>query len=292
MSREVIRLAAIAKPFIERELLDPVGLSLHKQVETTGYTVDIVSSPGTHIPHRHPGIELVFVHSGAAVWWVGEWLRVLVPGDLLVFDARVLHGSRPVEGNYIRTTIHCLPQAIDPQLTRLLATIPSLPWRIVLPEDKIPGIFDAICCLRHCQRVGGGTGEVSSWIATILKEVSAIGAQEAEPGLHPVVDDVIHYMIEHTVSDETIEELARRFYVSEGHLHYLFQTHFGSSPAKVWRAIKIERMCWELLKSERSVDELAASSGFASRRGFQRAFKRVTGMTVESYRARIEALVR
>lgn len=277
----------MAKPHIEREQLDPTGRALHKRVETTGYTVDTVASPGTSVPHRHAGVELVFVHHGAAVWWVGDWMHVLVPGDLIVFDASVFHGSRPVAGSYIRTTIHCVPHAISPQLTRLLAAIPSLPCRMALPEAQIPRIFDLICRLRRSQRAGRTKTQVKRLIETLFEEVSAAGAHSREPELHPVVRDVIRYMIEQPESDETVDQLARRFFVSEGHLYYLFQTHFGCSTARVWRAIKIERMCRELVKQERSVDELAASSGFASRRGFQRAFKRVTGMSVESYRARL-----
>lgn len=285
-------MAARAMPFIERELLDPGGLSLHKRVESRGFTVDTVSSPGTRVPHRHPGIELVLVHSGAAVWWVGEWLRVAAPGDLVVFDAQVLHGSRPVEGRYIRTTIHCVPRAIDPELTRWLAAIPSLPCRISLDEAKIPRVFEAVCRLRECQKAGGGLPEARLALEAIFEEAVS-SAQAAERKRHPVVERVIQYMIEQTESGETIEALARRFYVSEGHLHYLFQAHFGCSPARVWRAIKIERACRELCRmNERSVDELAASAGFASRRGFQRAFKRVTGMSVEDFRSRIEALAR
>lgn len=281
--------AIVEKPYVGQELLDPVGRHLHKRVETAGYTVDIVSSPGTSVAHRHPGIELVFVHRGTAVWWVGDWLRVLVPGDVIVFDARDLHGSRPVDGNYIRTTIHCVPHAIDPQLTRLLSAIPSLPCRITLPESKVPEIFHAICRLRQCQRVESDRGEGKRWIETIVRELGAIGTAPPSRVPHPVLAEVVDYMIKTTGGADTIDELARRFYVSEGHLHYLFQSHFGCSPAKLWRAIKIEKMCSELFYREHSVDELAASSGFGSRRGFQRAFKRVTGMSVESYRARIEA---
>lgn len=280
--------ANAAKPFVDQALLDPVGRSWHKRVESRGYTVDIVSSPGTTVPHRHTGIELVFVHAGTAVWWVGDWLGVLVPGDVLVFDAKDLHGIRPVGGHYIRTTIHCVPHAIDPQLTRLLSALPSLPCRIALPEAKISEIFQAICRLRRCHQVADRR-EGKYWLETILREVGSVGAAPPVRKMHPVVEQVINYMIEKTSGADTIEDLSRRFYVSEGHLHYLFQTHFSCSPAKLWRAIKIERMCSELFYHEHSVDELAASSGFGSRRGFQRAFKRVTGMTVEAFRARIEA---
>lgn len=280
--------AHAAKPFVGQELLDPVGRSLHKRVESRGFTVDIVSSPGTTVPHRHKGIEFVFVHSGTAVWWVGEWLGVLLPGDVLVFDAKDLHGSRPVHGNYIRTAIHCVPHAVDPQLTRFLSTLPALPLRIRLPETQIPDIFHAICRLRQAQS-GGDLAEGKRWLETIMQEVTAAAAAPVAGQLHPVVEQVVGYMIERTGCADTIEDLSRRFYVSEGHLHYLFQTHFGCSPAKLWRAIKIERMCSRLFFHEHSVDQLAASSGFGSRRGFQRAFKRVTGMSVEAFRARIEA---
>ena len=273
--------ALLAKPAVCGELLDPAGRSLHKWVQHTGYTIDIVRSPGTHVPHRHAGLEFVFVHGGTTVWRVGDSLHVLLPGDVLIFDAAVPHGSRPVTGLYTRTTIHVMPDMIGEGASALLAAVEAAPVRLSLPEADVPSVFGAICRLRACHRAGASLAHARTLLATIAGHLDE---QPARGDVHPVLRDVLDYMTLESSADETVDTLAARFYVSAGHLFYLFRNVLGCTPQKLWRTIKVERTCSRILAGKPPVEELAALSGFESRRGFQRAFKRVTGMSVETFR--------
>ena len=282
--------ANVLMPPIDPSLLDPSGRTLHKLVDRTGYTVDIVASPGTGMPHRHQGVELVFVHGGLAVWWVGDVFHVLFPGDALVFEAGEYHASRPVHGSYLRTTIHVIPDAFDLSALYRLALDGKPARRVQLSEEAAPRVFRSICSLKERMSGNKGDSQARSDIARIVTEVGEAAARPSDRPVHPVLQEALQYMIEHVESEETVEELAARLYVSKGHLHHLFRASLGCSPVQMWHVTKMERTCRSLLAGGRSVAELAAEAGFATRRGFQRAFKRVTGVSVETYKRRLQEI--
>lgn len=265
--------------------LDPPGRELHKAVHLRGYTVDTVCSPGTKRPHAHASLEMMFVHSGASLWRVGAWRRVLVPGDVLVFDARSVHASRPVGGHYVRTTLHFTASFADRSIADKLPLNERVPWFVSLSGPAMRRITAALRALRQRFESQMERRAREPLLADIVGEVYDAFALPKQPALHPVVREVIEYMTEHPERSESLSELASRFYVSEGHLCHLFRTHFGCSPLRLWQLIKIEGVCYSLLFNDKPVTELAQEVGFASRRGFQRAFRRVTGMTVETYRS-------
>src|SRR5690606_27663591 len=113
------------------------GRELHKKVHVRGFTVDTVRSPGTKGLHRHASVEMTFVHSGASVWRVGKWARVVMPGDVLVFDARSVHGSRPIGGHYVRTTLHFKPSCADRTISEKLPLNERTPWFVSLSDASM-----------------------------------------------------------------------------------------------------------------------------------------------------------
>src|SRR5690606_5968670 len=67
--------------------------------------------------------------------------------------------------------------------------------------------------------------------------------ERPHPMAHPVLADAMRLMGERCGEIRTVESLARQCYVSEGHLHYLFQMHLGCSPLKLWQVIRVEKAC-------------------------------------------------
>lgn len=273
------------QPISDLVPLDPPGRELHKSVHVRGYTVDTVRSPGTRLPHSHASLEMVFVHSGASVCRVGAWRKVLVPGDVLVFDARAVHASRPVGGHYVRTTLHFTAECADRSLAEKLPLNEREPWFVSLSGPASRKVRTSLRALRRCFEGAEESGAHEPLLAEIVGEVYDAFSLPKQPALHPVVREVLAYITEHPQQNESLSELAARFYVSEGHLCHLFRSHFGCSPLRLRQLLNIEGVCYSLVFNDRPVTELAHEAGFASRRGFQRAFRRVTGMTVETYRS-------
>lgn len=264
---------------------DPRGRSLHRSVEESGYTVDLLRSPGTLSRHRHRSMEIVIVHSGVVHWRAGDWFDVLVSGDVLILNGNVPHASQPLWGHYTRTILHFLPDAVETSTMLRLPRPERGPLLASLPNGA-SALFEDIFRLRNQFRrkrcIDPPTKEL---LTRVVEKVLAARTDPNRSGVHPVLREAVHLMAHSEGEPSTVEGLARHLFVSHGHLCHLFRTHFGCSPNQLWRLIKIERTCQQLyLNRQQTVDELADAAGFDSRRGFERAFQQVMGMSVSVYR--------
>lgn len=259
---------------------------LHQRVLERGIAMDVVRSAGTRTPHRHTCLEIVFVHAGTTVWSVQGESRVLTAGEVLVFNAEAVHSSRPVHGEYVRTGIHFLPELAPPAILSLLPGPDDPPWHLTLSTTAADNLFAYAQRLRTLTRHAPRHRRIRDLLARILDELAhgQFNQPEAARPDEEIVRAAVSYMASHLEHEEALESLAARVYVSEGHLCHVFRKRFGCSPKRLWQIMKIEKICSSPQIKECSVDELARKAGFETRRGFERAFRRVTGTTVTEYR--------
>ncbi|HEX6972565.1 MAG TPA: AraC family transcriptional regulator, partial [Limnochordia bacterium] len=158
------------------------------------------------------------------------------------------------------------------------------PWLASLAEPDAAAVFHRLCTLRARAGARRAPLDAAPLLAEILQSVDAARSLPLQPTLHPVVRAALDYMVTHPQARDRLTDLARRLFVSEGHLCYLFRTYLGCSPLRLWRLIQIHETCYRLLSGHESLAALARDVGFESRRGLQRAFRRVIGMTAETYR--------
>lgn len=270
---------------VEAWALDPVGQKLHQRVRQCGIAMDTVRSSGTRTPHQHTCLEIVLVHSGTTVWSVQGHSHIMVPGDILVFNAQSLHSSRPVHGQYLRTGIHFLPELVPASLLQQLPGPTDAPWRVSLPPASADNVLALFQRLRMLTGTVPANKRSQQLLGTILGELTRLffAPIQSDPG-DILLRKIAGYMIDNRHQEESSTSLAQRFYVSEGHLFHLFRTRFGCSPKRLWQFIKIESICASQQLIHSNVDQLAQLAGFQTRRGFERAFLRVKGMPVSGYR--------
>jgi AraC-like DNA-binding protein len=67
-------------------------------------------------------------------------------------------------------------------------------------------------------------------------------------------------------------------------LFALYQKELHCSPHQLWLLIQIEQACNQILQERVMVGDLVDMLGFSTRRCFERAFRRHTGMNVSQYR--------
>lgn len=87
-------------------------------------------------------------------------------------------------------------------------------------------------------------------------------------------------------ADHRIEKLAQRTNMSPRTLHRLFRETFGRSPAQWITSLRVECARRMLEQSERTLQEVAATSGLGSADAMRRIFLRQLGVTPSDYRAR------
>src|SRR5690606_38088540 len=97
-----------------------------------------------------------------------------------------------------------------------------------------------------------------------------------EPGAAPYpatlpspLGGVLRYLVEGVGHKETIRDVAKRFFVSEGHLRRMFLQYLGCPLQRFWLYVKVEHAC-DLLLRDMSAYEVSEATGFQSRSGFIR----------------------
>jgi AraC-like DNA-binding protein len=100
------------------------------------------------------------------------------------------------------------------------------------------------------------------------------------------VTDILSYMGRHLTAQLTLEGLAEQFFLSPSQLGKLFRRVTGVSPIQYFKYLRIET-AKGLLRSSMSINSIAAQVGFDEIVTFDRAFKRITGMTPRQYRQEI-----
>ncbi|HET7558458.1 MAG TPA: helix-turn-helix domain-containing protein [Limnochordia bacterium] len=262
---------------------DPAGRSLHRLVDAYGCTLDVLPSSGTAFPHRHSGYELLIVHERPVLLRIGDWFDVLRPGDALLFPAGSLHASRPLLGSYLRTLIHFLPDFAGRH--ELLERPYAEPQRFHLRPAQSAPIGLATERLRTTALTEGERRRALIHLLDALATAQPV----RDESLHPAVRDALACLRVNPDERLTLKALARACCVSEGYLCQLFRSAFGCPPQRLRQFIAIDRVCRQLPTGEQNVAELAAAAGFATRRGLQRAFLRVTGRTIEAYQGELRS---
>lgn len=93
------------------------------------------------------------------------------------------------------------------------------------------------------------------------------------------------FIYEHFSQKFSLEEVASGVGVHPIYLASEFRRHYQCTVGEYVRRLRIEYTCRELAKSETSLVEIALAAGFSSQSHFSSVFKRMTGMTPNTYRA-------
>lgn len=100
------------------------------------------------------------------------------------------------------------------------------------------------------------------------------------------VERAVKIMRQNLSEAGTIADIASLIGVSVSQLNRAFQAQSQTSPAAIWRAIRLKHGRWRVLNSKRSITEIAFECGFSDCSHFIRWFRRTYGETPQEARAR------
>jgi AraC family transcriptional regulator len=109
---------------------------------------------------------------------------------------------------------------------------------------------------------------------------------QPEPALLNRIQPVLAFAAKHREEDISLAALAARSGLSRFHLHRLFSAAAGETPKQFTLRLRLDQAALLLLKSQRSILNVALSCGFRSHEAFCRAFRRRFGTTPGAYRSR------
>lgn len=104
------------------------------------------------------------------------------------------------------------------------------------------------------------------------------------PGAMPRIKSIIHENIVNP--DFNLDMLAQEAGLSKFHLIRLFKKNVGKSPANYLTQIKMDLAKHELLRSKKSILAIAMDLGFSDLSTFNKAFKKIVGVSPTTFRSR------
>jgi AraC-like DNA-binding protein len=265
--------------------------------------------------HRHPTLELCYIESGMAQWWV-ERERVNVRGgQVIVIRPHERHGGigavhQPCRYFFIGLHINLrvtrkflgLPngegRALAARLgalrTRSFAGPPELVrhWQSLLGVTALAGQPGA----RPADAVSMGTPverrsaldvlRARAALLEILLAVVRAEGQGAAPERSVIVQEALKLMEAHLEAPLSLGEFSHRLGWSISHFKARFRKEMGVAPADYYLRRRIEKACEAIAASERTLTDIGIGLGFSSSQYFATAFKRVTGLSPRAYRVR------
>jgi AraC-like DNA-binding protein len=268
--------------------LDSIAIELHSS--EVGLAV---YPPGaTFGPRVLTDYELVWIVDGEVEWQADGTVYPAPPGTILLSRPGMRETYRwdPLRQTrhaYIHFDLHAPPGTLPPES--------SWPLTQRMPDgDILRTLF------RHLAWLLAQSGpEVEALRQSTARQLVAgfvLGRfetkSEGAAGLPAPVQRALRYAGERlarTLEAPSLPELARAAAVSPGHLARLFRTSVGAAPLAALRLLRLERAAGVLARSNLSVKEVAASSGFESPFHFSRRFKEIYGVSPKAFRERLES---
>lgn len=257
------------------ELTLPIFLGYHHRRE-------VMTDPSAFARHCHDGYELIYIVEGRGRFIVEGAEYDVRPGTVLFFRPREYHyvDIRPGEP-YERQVFHFNRESVDQGVGIFLDLLDARPFGEgnCYAESDLPHEFTAL--LRGFDAVEGlpeaqQTVFCRTRLADLLVMLATAHSRSGNPITERLGGRVVRYLNEHIDTDETLDDLAKRFLVSKFYLCRSFKEHNGIS---IHGYLTRKRVMIAKSRIEDGVSAASAASevGFGDYSAFFRAYRRIVG---------------
>ena len=123
-----------------------------------------------------------------------------------------------------------------------------------------------------------------AYFVVALSRVDLSSQPSVEHSVPPLVLKVIDYLYAHYREKLTLDGLAQRFFVSKATIIYNFNRYLHCSPMDFLLNLRMTKAKEELLKTDKSICQIAEECGFRSANYFSLIFKRKEQLSPGNYR--------
>lgn len=156
-------------------------------------------------------------------------------------------------------------------------------------QKKISKLFEDMLKEYHketCYKELILQGMLFRLFTTIIEEhipTSSNMKKNSTPLTKPITE-ILYYLEFHYQENPTLSQMSKMTNISEGHLSRVFRSQLGIPYSKYLNNLKIEHVKLFLLKTDKSITDIALSTGYCSSEYLSANFKKNTGMTPKDFR--------
>ncbi|SFD52318.1 AraC-type DNA-binding protein [Paenibacillus catalpae] len=251
--------------------------------------------------HYHRAYELFYLYNGERNFFIGDSVYHVRAGDLVLIDSNVVHKTSELDKpNHERAVLH-YDHAFFAGLIREETELLLAPF----------GADHPIVKLNLQEQM-----HVESLLASLLSELS-----ESPPGyrlhirnmaielllftarhtqkrkqlpsveLTPVqrkVTDIIRHINQHFREPLHLDDLAKQFYISKGHLCRVFKEVTGFGFSQYINTTRIKEAEHLLRETDLSITQVSERCGFENFSHFGKVFKELSGLSPRAYRKLVQ----
>ena len=265
-----------------------------EQIKLSGafYVDEAYAEKHPHMIHQHRDVlELLYVYSGVGRYQVGSREYVIREGDMVICNARTLHGEAPFQEHNIQTYCCALSgvqlEGLDnncliPDSHRPVISLQQFQGTIhhIMPE--IYQLFSAEADRSFLTR------QLS--VSVLLMTYEEMQRQESERNSNvkqrteDLVRHITEYLDMHYTEPLRMEEISRQLHVSVSHLSHLFKRETGLSPKQYIIHRRVGEAQSLLVETKLPIHEIEEQLGFGSSCHLTAIFKKYVGISPREYR--------
>lgn len=257
------------------------------------YTIDEAhSNRHARLLHMHEdALELFFVYSGEGQYMVDGCSYQVRQGDMVICNARVLHGEDPSAPRSMRSYsialrdvyVEGLPvnQLMDERINPVLSC--------GILSDQIGHMMRMIYVLHskqgNLERVCGHTAmAVLLLIHDLLLSRERNGGDRSRLSANMLARRIQHYLDDHYNEALTLHSIGSALRISEYYLAHVFKSEMGMPPMQYVMKRRIGEAQTLLIDTNLPVAEISERLGYGNPWNFSTAFSRCVGMSPSQYR--------
>jgi two-component system response regulator YesN len=172
------------------------------------------------------------------------------------------------------------PEIVQQQICKMLLHFYEMAVHLNIVQEWLDG-KDMKHVLEHILSITS-KAELAHTCEELLGRLS--DRQHQSSGCERPVDKVVRYVNEHFQEPLTLSKMAETVYLNPSYLSTLFKNQIGVTFVDYVNERRIEEAKKLLLTTERKITDIAAVTGFANLRHFNRVFRAATNQTPGEYR--------
>ena len=245
--------------------------------------------------HWHEDFEFIWVVKGAMRYSINGRTILLQEGDSLFVNSRQMHfgfDHRREECSFICTFVHPeLFEANSVLAARYIRPLiaygaPYLLFSAAEPEGRL--LADRLAAVWDCKERGAFGYELEALsilqgvVGMLLGSLPEDGKKSSEQNL--AQRSMVTFIAKHFAEPLTLEEIAQSAHLSKSACIRHFQRYAGQTPFDFLISYRLEFARDLLRRTDKSVTEIAALSGFNNLSYFGKLFRRRFGCSPSEYR--------